>query len=277
MYAIEQKNMNLFEHFAQKEYTTVASVYDEEAGSCPLFSGNFINFGFWENIDLSEHHDISAEDRLNSQKALYRYIGQTAAITPHDHVLEVGSGLGAGALLIAQEFKPASMTGVDASEHQVSNAKKKQGNTVSFCRGTAENLPFESNSFDVIMSIEAAQHFQSIEQFYEQAYRVLIPQGRIIVTTFFATHQAAIEPLKNLIPSIDNDVNKVTDIAENVNFLSKKGFINITVTSIGNNVFYGFDRYTAQTPLFETHWTREWLKAYNTHLLDYYVITAQKP
>lgn len=269
--------MNTFEHFAQKEYTTVASVYDEEAGSCPLFSGNFINFGFWENIDLNEHEDISAEDRLNSQKALYQYIGQTAAITPYDHVLEVGSGLGAGAALIAQEFKPASMTGVDASKHQVSNAKKNQGDTVSFYQGAAENLPFESNSFDVIMSIEAAQHFQSMEQFYEQAYRVLMPGGRIIVTTFFATHQAAIASLKNLIPSVNNDVNKLTDITENINFLSKKGFINLKVTSIGNKVFYGFDRWTAQTPLFETHWTREWFKAYNTQLLDYYVITAQKP
>ena len=57
--------------------------------------------------------------------------------------------------------------------------------------------------------------------------------------------------------------------------LEDAGFKNIAIESIGQHVWVGFDQWISQSELNDT-WNRNWLKAYQEHLLDYYEITAEK-
>ncbi|MCG8423822.1 MAG: class I SAM-dependent methyltransferase, partial [Proteobacteria bacterium] len=58
----------------------------------------------------------------------------------------------------------------------------------------AEDLPFNDHCFTHVYSVEAAQHFESFSAFATEAFRVLVPGGRLGLTTMFASNHAALTP-----------------------------------------------------------------------------------
>lgn len=55
--------------------------------------------------------------------------------------------------------------------------------------GNAENLPFEDQSFDVILATEVFEHLSNPNKLILEAYRVLKKNGKIIITVPFLYHQ----------------------------------------------------------------------------------------
>ena len=53
----------------------------------------------------------------------------------------------------------------------------------SVLSGDAEKLAFASNSFDVVLASEVVEHLWNPQSFLDEAYRVLKPQGYLIVET----------------------------------------------------------------------------------------------
>ena len=60
-------------------------------------------------------------------------------------------------------------------------AQEKQLNNIKTQQGVAENLPFESSSFDVVVSRYSAHHWQDIHQAIKEIKRVLKPNGIFIL------------------------------------------------------------------------------------------------
>ena len=78
-----------------------------------------------------------------------------------------------------------------------------------------------------------------------------------------------------MVQTIRDGIDKVTPIGVVEGMLERAGFQCITIRSIGDHVYQGFDRWTAQGSLAES-WTRNWYKGYKLELIDYYIITAAK-
>jgi ubiquinone/menaquinone biosynthesis C-methylase UbiE len=97
-----------------------------------------------------------------------------------ERALEVGTGTGAGALLIAREFPQASVRGVDLSEEMIRGAKQKVGldptGRVAFRVADAANLPYEDESFDLVAHL-------NMPPFTAEVARVLRPAGQAIVAS----------------------------------------------------------------------------------------------
>ena len=98
-------------------------------------------------------------------------------------VLEVGSGRGGGASYLARYLHPRSYVGVDLSEpgigfcnrhHQVPNLR--------FVKGDAEQLPFEDDTFDVVLNVESSRCYPHIMRFLAEVRRVLRPGGDFLLT-----------------------------------------------------------------------------------------------
>ena len=75
--------------------------------------------------------------------------------------------------------------GVDASDEEVKLAHKRLGQSNSVKVGYADALPFDDDSFDIVVSKYAPQGFDDIESFYKEANRVLKPGGYFLI---LATH-----------------------------------------------------------------------------------------
>lgn len=257
-----------------------AAMYGEnDLSSISIFSGNYINFGYWQDFTPGL---ISVGERTESQADLYRTVLRRLTIDPTDVALEVGCGIAVGAALMLREFDPRAVHGLDLSQDQIDRATRinaelitQQPDRFVLQRGSALKLPYAGETFDKCYSVEAAQHFEDLAAFAGEAHRVLRPGGRLAVTTFFTPHTAAVDELRRLIETIDSGVDVVFAIDSFRNDLLKAGFADVHVESIGEHVWRGFDAWMDQTE-FSDGWGRNWLTAYHHGLIDYYIVTADK-
>jgi ubiquinone/menaquinone biosynthesis C-methylase UbiE len=97
-----------------------------------------------------------------------------------ERALDVGTGTGAGALLLAREFPQASVRGVDFSDEMIREAGGKVGldpsGRVAFRVADAADLPYDDESFDLVVHL-------NMPPFIAEVARVLRPGGHVVVAS----------------------------------------------------------------------------------------------
>ena len=97
-----------------------------------------------------------------------------------ERVLDLGTGTGEGALLLAREFPQASVRGVDISQEMIRAAQGKVGldpeGRVAFRVEDAAHLPFEDESFDLVTHL-------NMPPFIPEVARVLRGRGYAVVAS----------------------------------------------------------------------------------------------
>ena len=116
-------------------------------------------------------------------------LADRAGITSGLRVLDVGSGLGGSVRYLARE-RECHAKGLDLTQEYVEVAKslaKLVGleGKVDFHQGSALELPFESNSFDVVWTEHAQMNIEDKDRFYSEISRVLKPRGRLAFHDIF--------------------------------------------------------------------------------------------
>ncbi|MFD7658568.1 class I SAM-dependent methyltransferase [Actinosynnema sp. NPDC059797] len=240
----------------------------------PVFAGGFINFGYWRGVDLDGH--LTTEQRVASQEALYDVVLDALATRPGDRLLEVGCGHGVG-VRRALRHHPSLVRGLDLEPEQVARAAAANDDPrVAFALGAAHDVPFPDASFDRLLSVEAAQHFEDVPGFAREGARVLADGGRLALTTFFATTAAAVPELVRLVRSFTRGLDLAHPVDEVLAHLRAAGFADVTATSIGEHVWRGLDRWLELGP-HPDGWDRAYRRAAERGLLDYYLVTGAKP
>jgi len=96
--------------------------------------------------------------------------------------LDVGSGTG---ILIEQLISKNNIEiyGLDLSPEMVKASRKKfsKNKNVEITLGSAVKMPFKNNSFDYITCSHSFHHHPNSHQSLKEMYRVLKPQGKIII------------------------------------------------------------------------------------------------
>ncbi len=110
---------------------------------------------------------------------------ETAAPAPDAQVLDIGTGTGALALLLAQRVPGGGVVGIDPTAAMLERARGnalrcEMGERVRFCKGAAEALPFPAESFDIVVS-SIAMHHTVVRQSLSEIARVLRPGGRVVI------------------------------------------------------------------------------------------------
>ncbi|MFF7633233.1 class I SAM-dependent methyltransferase [Kitasatospora sp. NPDC008050] len=247
-----------------------------------IFAGGFINFGYWQAVDLDLPLDEA--QRIRSQEDLYRLVLDTAGALRGQRVLEVGCGLGMGCALTLREYAPAEVTGMDIHPEQLRRARAAQAGLLGreperlrFVQGAAEQMPSAAGEFDAVISVEAAQHFPDLVAFAAETARVLRPGGRAAVTSFFTVDDAPGRPgeLAKLLETFADGLDIARPVAALAQAFTAAGLTQVRVESIGSQVWPGWDSWLSRWWAPGT-WPRNFLPAYRSGLLDYYVVTAVK-
>jgi ubiquinone/menaquinone biosynthesis C-methylase UbiE len=98
-------------------------------------------------------------------------------------VLDVGCGTGLLLRELARRLPGAvSLTGVDAAAGMVGQAKAKSGDPrLTFVQGVAERLPFDNESFDLVISTTSFDHWADQRAGLAECHRVLAPRGGFLL------------------------------------------------------------------------------------------------
>ena len=105
------------------------------------------------------------------------------------HVLDIGCGTGTFAVLVKKRFSMVEVVGLDPDQKALARAKKKaerSGVSIRFDQGFADQLQYESGSFDVVFSSFMFHHLESKnrEKTLREVRRVLKSQGTFYLLDF---------------------------------------------------------------------------------------------
>lgn len=100
-------------------------------------------------------------------------------VRPGARVLEVSVGTGANLV----RLPPADYFGLDVSWQMLRRCRRKRrrGSSVTLCQGLAEQLPFQSDAFDVVFHVGAINFFADKARALAEMVRVARPGTRLTV------------------------------------------------------------------------------------------------
>jgi 2-polyprenyl-3-methyl-5-hydroxy-6-metoxy-1,4-benzoquinol methylase len=120
-------------------------------------------------------------DRSETVDHMARY--RFAATRARGRTLDLGSGVGYGASIIATAQSVNSLVALDISSRALAFGKGSYGETISFVTGDAGALPFSKGSLDSVVCLEVIEHVPDAEMVLSEIARVLRPDGLLIVST----------------------------------------------------------------------------------------------
>jgi ubiquinone/menaquinone biosynthesis C-methylase UbiE len=113
---------------------------------------------------------------------------QAADPRPGERVLDVGCGTGIVARQVAARFgSGASVTGLDLSTNMLAVARaaaEREGSTIEWREGNAEQLPFPDSSFDLVLCQFALMFVGNKDAALTEMRRVVSENGRILVSVW---------------------------------------------------------------------------------------------
>ena len=124
---------------------------------------------------------------LGKQTEYDQEIVRLLDLKPSDKVLDLGCGTGVLCKMIGDQLDAqsgGSVTGIDAAGKMIAVARKKRGAAnIRFEAMAAENLGFENERFDAVVSSLFFHHvpLDLKEKALSEAYRVLKPGGRLVI------------------------------------------------------------------------------------------------
>lgn len=167
------------------------------------YNQTLIHYKQWWKLDehLSLHYGIWDENTKSFADSLVntnRVLAELAQIKTGDKVLDAGCGVGGAAFFLASTYG-AEVTGISLSEKQINYANETAkthpaGKSVSFQIADYTQTPFDDASFDVVWACESSSSAVDKKAFIKEAYRVLKPGGRLILSDFFIPFEGQDDP-----------------------------------------------------------------------------------
>ena len=124
-----------------------------------------------------EQYAISAGDALSFHyKLALDYLKNPAK------VLDIACGLGYGTAMLADVCREVVGADIDPAVIAMSSNKYRSLNNVNFLTADCENLPFDDNHFDAVVSFETIEHVDG-DRYLSEMHRVISQGGSFILSS----------------------------------------------------------------------------------------------
>ncbi|MEA3336348.1 MAG: class I SAM-dependent methyltransferase [Chloroflexota bacterium] len=109
-------------------------------------------------------------------RAILNYLDRYVGPGQDKRILDVGCGAGNMAHHLAHYGR---VTGLDLNPKPLKVAQERG---LEVRQGSADDLPFDDNSFDLITLLDTVEHVPNEHGVFSECYRVLKPGGKLLVT-----------------------------------------------------------------------------------------------
>jgi ubiquinone/menaquinone biosynthesis C-methylase UbiE len=133
---------------------------------------------------------LSPSDERNRYCIQHYHRTATQADVTGKEVLEVSCGHGGGASYLMRTLRPDSYTALDFNAAGIAFCRRRHDLPgLDFVHGDAESLPFDDESFDSVLNVEASHAYPHFWRFLNEVARVLRPEGHFLYADFRGREQ----------------------------------------------------------------------------------------
>ncbi len=156
-------------------------------------------------------------------------------LRPGERVLDLGCGSGWATRLLARLVGEGpegfgQVVGLDISDEMIREARaaSKDFDNVLYVRGSAQQIPWEENFFDKILSVESFYYYPDQDRVLMELFRVMAPRGKqFILINLYKDNPYSLQWVDKLKVPVH-----VRSVAEYVELLRKHAFDNVEAIRI---------------------------------------------
>ena len=139
--------------------------------------------GAWGNLTTHLYNKVvmpALRDIYRQHLEIYFHASQ---MNSQMVVLDIGCGAGNVLGMLAPRHPDIQFVGIDLSAPMLDLARRNYGHYLhlSFVRGNAQNLPFEEEHFDLVLSLASVKHWPDPLAGVQEMHRVLKTEGRFFL------------------------------------------------------------------------------------------------
>lgn len=256
----------------------------------------YCNLGYWTKKD--DTYDSACQ-------RMAELVADEAELNEKDVLLDVGFGFGEQDVFWLNKYRVKHITGINITHSQLIAAQKmikERGleDKIDFQFGWATKLSeqFGKEKFTKVTALECAFHFDTRDEFFREAFKVLKPGGKLVTADIIHFPEEVAEQPSWFwdfiqsglwqIPKCNHHGTKVYKER-----LEQAGFVNVKCYSIVDNVYeplwwHCYEKLKSPEIASKFHWShRQWLTRYLfatffatgwPHVKhDYCIAVAEKP
>ena len=186
-------------------------------------------------------------DKIWRRKAVDMIGKEMQAASGIYKILDVATGTGDLAILMARKLDRSHITGIDLSEGMVAIGKNKVKEAgledrIELTTGDCLALPFENDKFDCITVAYGVRNFEHLKAGYAEMLRVLKPGGMLCVIELSTPTSCLVKPFYKLytryvIPAagrmVSNDVRAYSYLPESIAAVPQRGDMTAIISEVG--------------------------------------------
>ena len=147
-----------------------------------------LEHGVFEDVEVVKRYDKEARGRIWGISRGFVLAARKWGITTGT-ILDIGTGTGLLAIEFAKAIPDIHVIGLDLSEVALDVARdhaqmRDASLRVSFERGDTEDMPFEDEVFDLVISSNTLHLIKHPIRMFNETQRVLKPEGKFIISDF---------------------------------------------------------------------------------------------